>query len=609
MLQSNAGFVTSLACCLAKGKIACVISTCTRQDCHPFFLDLNLLVSDALHVYFSESSFVVSHPKMPLFKTGSWPHSHYDLIEYYHKQYDGQIASGAYQPFLYPWGTFGALVVIIYLLIPHQDRPWLRKCRFIAFAWIAWFAAYSTMYTRARGMAPAFGIGLISAWSVVWVSAILVCNDAQTDFMRIERTEGAFGGGRNSSKEKENEVTQTTNITQQRHTQDQINSTTNGISHGHVGPRDRHGSFAWQPYPLSPLIERIDWVCDIFCNFRGAGWNWRTSALPPPPKWVQEQLHLNSGDVVPKASYKIHAGQVQMYATRDELLRKNIKTLVMGYLILDVLKTVMMYDPYFWGIIDRPPPPYLPDMLTSNPVLTHVYRMLISMLAIKYALQTIFALAPLVFSGILGPTRLGARAEPWIYPETWAPYSVVLDRGLAGWWSSWWHQTFRFAFEQPSRRVIELCGMDKKGRLAKLLQLVIAFGLSGVLHASGSYTCAGETRPLKGPMAFFILQASGIFAELAITQGLKSTGVQRAVPSWLKRTFTFVYVHVWFYYSAHLLCDDFARGGIWLFEPVPISLIRGLGFGADRRDGWWCWSGQLVRWHKGDRWWRSGVAF
>ncbi|KAF1851140.1 uncharacterized protein K460DRAFT_361895 [Cucurbitaria berberidis CBS 394.84] len=539
-------------------------------------------------------------------KKDPWPHSHHDLIEHYYKQYDEQIASGEYQPFLYPWGIYGALAVIIYLLVPHQNRPWLRKCRFLAFAWMAWFAAYATLYTKARGVTPAISIGLMSAWGVIWASAILVCNDAQTDFMRIERTEGAFGSAKNRPKDK-HEANGTSDI-QEQHTKHQIDATTSEISNGHAGPRDRHGSFAWQPYPHSPFIERLDWVCDIFCNFRGAGWNWRTSALPPPPKWVQEQLHRNSGDVVPKHSYKIHAGQVKAYATKDELLWENAKKLVKGYLALDALKTVMMWDPYFWGLVERAPPSYLPDFITSSTVLTHIYRMSLSMLGIKYALQTMFATAPLLFVGLLGPTRIGARAEPWIYPETWASYSGVLDRGLAGWWSSWWHQTFRFAFEQPSRKIIEMCGMDKKGNAAKLLQLVVAFGLSGVLHASGSYTCAGETRPLRGPMAFFLLQAVGVFMEMVIIQGLKSTGIQRSMPTWLKQAFTFVYVHVWFYYTAHLLCDDFARGGVWLFEPIAVSVFRGLGFGADSRDGWWCWGGQVVRWHRGETWWRSGLA-
>jgi hypothetical protein len=141
--------------------------------------------------------------KLNPLKPSPWPQSHHDLIQHYYTQYDRQIASGEYQPFLYPWGTLGATVVIAYLLIPHQNRPWLKKCRFLAFAWIVCFAAYCLRYTKTKGMAPSFGVGLISAWSVAWVSAILVCNDAQTDFARIERAEGMFGGSRKEDEAQE----------------------------------------------------------------------------------------------------------------------------------------------------------------------------------------------------------------------------------------------------------------------------------------------------------------------------------------------------------------------------------------------------------------------
>jgi hypothetical protein len=528
-------------------------------------------------------------------KKGPWPRSHWDLIDHYYTEHDKQIASGEYQPFLYPWGTLGAVVVIGYLLIPHQNRPWLKNCRYLAFAWIVGFATYSAFYTRAKGMAPAFGIGLISAWSVAWVSAILVCNDAQTDFQRIERQEGAFKSSSTTSLQEKDDAAQKRDTFE----------TSEKQRNGHAGPRDRHGSFAWQPYPITPFIERLDWVCDIFCNFRGAGWNWRTSALPPPPKSIQEQLHRNSGDVVPKTSYRTHSGQVRLYPTRQELLQANAKTFLQGYLMLDILKTVMMHDPYFWGIVSRPSP------FTTSPFLTHIVRLALSQFAIKSALQTIFSLGPLFFSGVLGPNLLGARAEPWMYPETWAPYTVVLDKGLAGWWGGWWHQTFRFAFQEPSRKVCEVLGVDRKNAWAKAGQLVTAFALSGLVHASGSFTSAGKTRPIRGPLVFFLLQAVGIFAELSISKALKGLGLQRRMPVWLMRAFTFGYVHVWFYYTAHLLCDDFARGGIWLFEPIPISLFRGMGFGADKRDGWWCWGNvfDVVRWHRGDSWWTTGIAF
>ncbi len=524
----------------------------------------------------------------------AWPHSHHDVIDHYYQQYDDQIASGEYEPFVYPYGAYGAFLVIIYLCIPHQNRPWLKKCRFLVWGVLVAFATYSITYQRARGMAPALGLGLVQFWSVVYVAALLVFNDAQTDFQRIERLEGVSGKCHASHPSKEGGSRNQTD------------------SNGHIpqkstaGPRNRHGEFAWQPYPLTPFIERLDWVCDLFCNFRGAGWNWRLPTLPPPPKWVQEQLQRNSGDA-PTHSYRVHAGQVITYPSRQALLVANFKTLVKGYLILDALKTIMMHDPYFWGSLSRPPPPYFPFTLFTQPWTIHIYRLFLSMLAVKYALQTLFSLAPLVFSGLLGP-YIGARSEPWIYPETWGSFTIVLDKGLAGWWSSWWHQTFRFAFEAPSLALISYLGLKRRSIPAKALQVFIAFGLSGILHASGTHTAAGPTRPLSNSLRFFLNQALGILIEVTLSALLRRTGIQNHVPRWLMRTWTFVYVHVWFYYTAHLLCDDFALGGVWLFEPIPISLFRGLGLGASERDGWWCWGGQVVRWHTGKYWWQSGIA-
>ncbi|EUC49031.1 hypothetical protein COCMIDRAFT_2098 [Bipolaris oryzae ATCC 44560] len=535
---------------------------------------------------------------MPFGTSGSWPDSYHDVIKYHYAQYDKAIASGDYQPLLYPWAGIDLLLVTIYLLIPHQNRPWLKKCRFLAFAWVLLCAAFKIRYTLMRGLAPALVNGLINSWMTIWVFAILVCNDAQTDFMRIERTTGVFGSSKRSLFNGSSATKET----------DDHKTARDDVVNNSTGPKDRHGEFAWQPFPLSPMLERLDWVNDILFNFRGMGWNWRISAVPPPPKAIQTQLHHNSGDIVPKHSFKTHAGQVKQYATRGELLRSNLRTLATGYLALDIIKTAMMHDRYFWGYINHDPPSYLPSLITSSPHMTHAYRMLLSMLGIKFALQCVFALAPLFFSGVLSPSLLGARAEPWMYPETWAPYSVVLDHGIAGWWGNWWHQTFRFAFQEPSRKLFEVLRLDRKSKAAKMLQLLIAFFLSGVVHASGSVTCVGDTQPLQGPMAFFLLQAVAIFVETWLTQLARAAGVGRGLPGWLKRTWTFVYVHVWFYLTAHLLCDDFARGGVWLFEPVPISILRGVGLGPDKHDGWLYWSGQVIRWHAGETWWKSGLT-
>lgn len=539
--------------------------------------------------------------------SNTWPHTPHDLTRHYHKQYEKDIQSGRFEPFIYPWGGFGAFAVIAYLLIPHKGRPWLRKARHLAFALYVAHTAYSIRYVRAKDAAAALGVGLISAWGVIWLFAILVCNDAQTDFQRIERTEGVFG---DKTKKKKVEQKGTANGDTENESKSN-GAIQNGSTVGqpgtedYLGPSQRHGEFAWQPYPHAPFVERLDWVLDIFCNFRGAGWNWRTSATPPPPKWVQEQLRSSSAHP-PHHSFRVSPAQTHIYLTRRELLIANAKILITGYLILDLLKTISLHDPYFWGLLDRKPAPYFPSTITDNPVLLRIYRLMLCQFTIKWALESIFSLAPLFFSGILGSSILGARAEPWMYPATWGSYTQVLDKGLAGWWSGWWHQTFRFAFEQPSRKLIEVVGMNPKSPISKLLQLVIAFGLSGCLHACGSYTSHGPARPFLGPMQFFLLQALAIFFEVLIRQSLKE--ISPHVPRWLKRSFTFIYVHYWFYHTAGLLCDDFAQGGVYLFEPIPISIFRGLGLGV-QGDGWWCWGDKGLRLHRGDRWWKSGIAF
>ncbi|OAG05513.1 uncharacterized protein CC84DRAFT_1144926 [Paraphaeosphaeria sporulosa] len=531
-----------------------------------------------------------------------WPHTHHDVTRFYHEQYAKDVQAGKYQPILYPWDTLAVLLVIIYMLIPHQNRAWLRKARFFIFAINLMYTAYLIKNVRAKGVANTLGIGLIAAWGTMYILAVIVCNDPQRDFMRIERTEGMFSSDRAPVNGTQNGNARTTSNSED----------SNGVlkdlpeTKESLGPSRRHGEFAWQAYPSTPFIERLDWVLDLFANFRGANWNWRTISTPPPPKPVQEQLLRNSV-LQPKYNFRTHPSQSRTYPTRREMLIGNTKTLVTGYLILDLIKTIASHDPYFWGYIDRAPAPYLPAFLLNSPVLIHALRLVICQFGIKWALESLFALSPLFFSGVLGPAVLGARAEPWIYPSTWGSYALVLDNGLAGWWSGWWHQTFRFAFEQPSRKAIEVLGWNPKGLAARALQLVVAFGLSGALHASGSVTCHGATFPLRGPMQYFLLQAAACFVEGVLRQGLAGSRVTRSMPQWVKRTLTFVYVHVWHYHTAHLLCDDFARGGVWLFEPCPVSLFRGLGFGAEG-DGWLAIEA-LPSWHRGDTWYKTGITF
>lgn len=254
------------------------------------------------------------------------------------------------------------------------------------------------------------------------------------------------------------------------------------------------------------------------------------------------------------------------------------------------------------------PPSYLPAIIRKSQVLTQLYRLVLSLSGIYTPLWTIFKLGPAFFCGVIGPKWIGVRGEPWMNPvDMYGSFSAVLDKGLAGWWGGWWHQTFRFAFEAPTTRLLDTSGVSKRSATGKVLSLAIAFFLSGCIHASGSYTQLGDTRPILGPMRFFLLQGVGILLQTLLVQLLVKTGIVEQCPKLLRRLTNFAVVHIWLYFTAPLLADDFAGGGVFLYEPVPFSLLRGLGLGAPG-DQFFCWRHQRVWWRAGKQWWDTGIA-
>jgi hypothetical protein len=61
----------------------------------------------------------------------------------------------------------GALLVILYLLIPHKNRPWVRHARFAVFAVNLAASVQLVVQVRAKNFAAAFGVGLMSVWGVI----------------------------------------------------------------------------------------------------------------------------------------------------------------------------------------------------------------------------------------------------------------------------------------------------------------------------------------------------------------------------------------------------------------------------------------------------------
>ena len=494
-----------------------------------------------------------------------------EVTLYYDSVYDSLVESGKAVPFLYPWAGLGAFLVIGYMLIDHRDNALLKSLRYHVFALMCSFQIWVILTNRARHPAAAFGVGLLSAWGVLWVSTIMIVNDCQTDFKRVDRKD---------AKGSANKLVAEMN-----------GSAANGaLSHSFSGSSKSKGDrslstlpagYGWQSCPTS-FIERLDWILDAFCNFRGVGWDWQTSTVPSLSADIAQTADSSSG--------------IRRFVDRRALLKQTFQSLVVGYLILDLIKVMMHHDAYFWGYMDAAPPSWLPTFVSSSFVLVRSYRLLISLGGMYFALWEIFKLGPAFFVGVLGPRWIGTRGEPWMNPpDMYGSFRCVLDNGLAAWWGGWWHQTFRVAFNAHSRRLLEWLRIDGRSEKGKIIGIITAFFLSGCLHACASYTQLGETRPLMGPMRFFMLQPAGILFQMWSNRQLNSLGVGERSPKLMKQLANFVYVHVWFYFTGPILVDDFAKGGVWLYEPIAISLSRGLGFGA-KDDTWWCWWDGLLFW-------------
>ncbi|KAF2226702.1 membrane bound O-acyl transferase family-domain-containing protein [Elsinoe ampelina] len=533
------------------------------------------------------------------------PTSAHDAVRLLEARYESLLSSGKFEPFLYPWGTAGAAIIILFLLLDHRDSRLLQQLRIPVWLCNGVISLYAVFYQRARNPAGALGIGIISGWSMLWTGVLLVFNDCQRDYMRIERRIQSPPGSEPQSDGHGLGIStgrQVLGETNEGQPSLRPRPQANGLEPESKDGQPPSGKYFWQQYPAS-FTDRLDWVVDLFTTFRGTAWNWRVAGLAPPPKHVTSCLTPESAAPEPSRPPIVHT-----HPDRRSLLRHNLFIFLRNALILDILKTLVSHDPYFWGQVNTPvPPPYIPTAL-HFPAALRFFRLLIALGLMKFALQLIFSLGPLFFVGLLPPHLFPVRAEAWDHPDQFGPFSFVFTKGLAGWWGGFWHQTFRKGFEAPGQRAVEALGLEPRSLKGKVVQLFIAFGLSGLLHACGSMTEIGETRPLRGPFVFFLSQAVGITIEMGAKMWLKQKEWSQHIPSWLGQLGNFVFAHCWLYITAPWMVEDFSKGGVWLFEPLPVSIFRGPLRLGDAEDGFWRWHGTFAKWHTGDTWWKTGIA-
>jgi hypothetical protein len=272
------------------------------------------------------------------------------------------------------------------------------------------------------------------------------------------------------------------------------------------------------------------------------------------------------------------------------------------YIIVDICATYMMQDPYF--IIGPNDLPLPPGLAALHPTLLSIRRTALCFGGILAALRLAWNFGALAIA-FIGPPVLGFRADPWHIPSMSGSFDQVLDRGLTGFWGSWWHQTFRFGFSAPTKWMIDNGYIVKGTVWGSLVGALVAFVQSGFLHAMGSYGTIPTTRTWEPPV-FFFLAGVGAQLQTTLSRALKSP-IER-MPRWARRAGNLIFVAVWLHMTNQFLFDDFGRNGLWLWEPVPFSFVRWLGFGTPG-DHWWRYDRDTFpRWYTGRHWWDTGVG-
>ena len=515
-------------------------------------------------------SLMSSSPRSYLLNTLSPPT--YDQVRsayvtsYHHELQQGTISPLTSLHFI----SYNALLLYLFFSI----HPEVRRLKYPVVAIICALSVYTLLYCRTLGLAYGLGLGSLVAWPLVLVSTYIFCSEPHRDARRLVRRsnvadQGVLHNGNQSEK------------------QDKVQHLANGLN----------DKFYWQAMPTA-LVPRAIWVYDLVSSFRGPHWSWSLRRSQQPGKT----------DNTPPPS----APASTMLSTPVRLLR-----CVTAYLALDTLKSIMLTDGYFLSLESAPPPSFFP--LTSGLfswLLLRTTRSILSLLGILSALQYTNEVLSLCAFHLLPPGwALGDYSHPEFATPLFGPAQAIMDSGIIEFWNSYWHQLFRVGFVTTGRGLARQLGYPQGSTKARALVGITAFLLSGFCHGVASYMLWGNIdQPFwQGfkAFAFFAVQPVGIALQLAILPRPDKTIHTRR-----SRLANTVLLLVWLWMTSPLFLDTLARGGLWLFEPVPISFIRGLGGSRDRR--WVCWdvaeigwtgvswSGARVVWDE-KRWWLSGV--
>ncbi|KAK4454613.1 membrane bound O-acyl transferase family-domain-containing protein [Podospora aff. communis PSN243] len=506
-----------------------------------------------------------------------------DLPTYYlhaHRlSFQQALQTGAAAPFIIPWSIVGAFVVpVLYLSIPHRKRPWLYRLRWVVVGLMG-VLNLGVLKTRtgSENYAVGYAIGLTVAWGMIWGTALVGMMDVQWDVARVQlrrrRTAKREEGGKREAV---------------------VDESVRGM---------REEEYYWEAYPEDEsFLTRLGWVVSLYLSFRGVGWNFAIPSVPhprpPSDPHGRETVDFSGMPITTKFGHS-------RSTTYRSFILSRLLQMSISYLILDLWTLTARYDPYFVpGPAPAPFHPLPPFLSALPPILLYPLRSLISLAGVLSALHLYLPLTQLI--SLHNPLITPSQRALFLYPSISGSPLSVLYHGLAGFWSSFWHQSFRLGFTAPTKHLIHLGVLPATTTtVTRLTGMGIAFFLSGVMHALGGHTSLPETTSLPGPMMFFLLQFVGIIIQRALGGAIARRFA--ALQRW-KATANALFVIAWLHLTNHFLIEDMSHAAIWLFEPVPFSPLRMMGFGHHAEETWWRWDRTYTpRWDCSRQSWECGT--
>lgn len=412
--------------------------------------------------------------------------------------------------------------ILNYVLLIACLVLWRRPplpIRILVFLSIFVLSCLSLQTSRTLGLAYGLLIGISNSWCILLSANLLFLFEPAKDFKRQVTSADTAKHDRNSVDE---------------------------------GKSERH----WEAMPESTL-NGLFWVLDLLGSLRALHWSYGYFSEPACASTRGRDLHNTTS------------------------LHRNICKLLLIYFGLDCLKEIIAMDPYFWGYTDHEGPRYI-GYVTASPDLVQAFRMSVAFAVLYLAIELVSTAGFCVCVNILGPPFAGPWGHEWAYLPQFGNFNSICVKGLRGWWGAWWHQLFRNMLTAPAKTIVNALPVPSDSAAAKGIRIIVPFLISGVIHACGSYTIWGATKPMNSCL-FFVLQPVGIAVQEAGSWALNRLDRRMAIPRRFRQATNVLFTAVWLLKTFPLLADDFERGGLWLTEPFPISVVQMLGLGSKAR--------------------------